>query len=100
MEEKFGIVWKWQGDTIKFDAPSGKAKGTKGEVAVTDKHVRVAIDLPFLLKVLKGSPARKASKGPKASKGRPAPRAPQRSYPAPGHPPPPLALTGQCIWTR
>jgi putative polyhydroxyalkanoate system protein len=55
MAEKFDINWKWDGNTIKFDAPSGKAKGTKGEVAVTEKSVRVAIDLPFLLKVLKGT---------------------------------------------
>ena len=38
-----------------FDAPSGAAKGTKGQVAVTDKTVRVAIDLPFMLRVLKGT---------------------------------------------
>ncbi len=55
MEQKFGIHWKWDGDTIRFDAPSGAAKGTKGEVAVTDKAVRVAIDLPFLLKMMKGT---------------------------------------------
>ncbi len=55
MEEKFSIVWRWEGDTIRFDAPSGAAKGTKGEVAVTDKTVRVAIDLPFMLKMLKGT---------------------------------------------
>ena len=55
MEQKFGIVWKWAGDTIRFDAPSGAAKGTKGEVAVTDKSVRVAIDLPFMLRVMKGT---------------------------------------------
>jgi putative polyhydroxyalkanoate system protein len=55
MEEKFSIVWRWEGDTIRFDAPSGAAKGTKGEVAVTDKEVRVAIDLPFMLKVMKGT---------------------------------------------
>ena len=55
MESKFGIVWKWEGNTIRFDAPSGAAKGTKGEVAVTDKTVRVAIDLPFMLKMLKGT---------------------------------------------
>ena len=55
MAEKFGIDWKWDGNTIRFDAPSGKAKGTKGEVAVTDKSVRVAIDLPFILRVLKGT---------------------------------------------
>jgi len=55
MADKFGIQWKWEGDTIRFDAPSGAAKGTKGEVAVTEKTVRVAIDLPFMLKMLKGT---------------------------------------------
>ncbi len=55
MADKFGIQWKWDGDTIRFDAQSGAAKGTKGEVAVTDKTVRVAIDLPFMLKMLKGT---------------------------------------------
>jgi putative polyhydroxyalkanoate system protein len=55
MAAKFGILWKWDGDTIRFDAPSGAAKGTMGEVAVTEKTVRVAIDLPFMLKMLKGT---------------------------------------------
>ena len=55
MEQKFGITWRWDGNTIRFDASSGAAKGTKGEVAVTDKTVRVAIDLPFMLKMLKGT---------------------------------------------
>lgn len=55
MADKFGIDWKWEGNTIRFDAPSGAAKGTKGEVAVTEKDVRVAIDLPFMLKVMKGT---------------------------------------------
>ena len=55
MADKFGIVWKWEGNTIRFDAPSGAAKGTKGEVAVTEKDVRVAIDLPFMLKMMKGT---------------------------------------------
>ena len=55
MESRFSISWKWDGDTIRFDAPKGAAKGTKGEVAVTDKTVRVAIDLPFMLRMLKGT---------------------------------------------
>jgi putative polyhydroxyalkanoate system protein len=55
MQEKFNLTWKWQGDSIVFDAPSGAAKGTKGEVSVTDKEVRVQIDLPFLLRVMKGT---------------------------------------------
>lgn len=55
MEQKFGLSWKWDGNTIRFEAPSGAAKGTKGEVAVSDKNVRVAIDLPFMLRVMKGT---------------------------------------------
>jgi putative polyhydroxyalkanoate system protein len=55
MEQKFGIQWKWDGNTIRFDAPGGAAKGTKGEVAVSEKNVRVAIDLPFMLRVMKGT---------------------------------------------
>jgi putative polyhydroxyalkanoate system protein len=55
LETKFNLAWKWVGDTIHFDAPSGPAKGTKGEVHVADNSVRVAIDLPFLLKAFKGT---------------------------------------------
>ena len=55
MADKFGISWKWDGDVIRFDAPSGAAKGTKGEVSVTSSNVRVQIDLPFMLKMLKGT---------------------------------------------
>lgn len=55
MEAKLGIQWKWDGDKIKFDAPSGTAKGAKGLVAVTDGNVRVEIDLPFLLRAVKGT---------------------------------------------
>ncbi len=55
MADRFGITWSWDGNTIRFDAPSGAAKGTKGEVAVTASLVRVAIDLPFLLRVMKGA---------------------------------------------
>jgi putative polyhydroxyalkanoate system protein len=55
MQEKFSLEWKWSGDSIFFDAPRGAAKGTKGEVRVTEKDVRVQIDLPFLLRVMKGT---------------------------------------------
>jgi putative polyhydroxyalkanoate system protein len=54
MQDRFGIVWRWDADTIRFETPSGAAKGTKGELAVSDKEVRVAIDLPFMLKMMKG----------------------------------------------
>jgi putative polyhydroxyalkanoate system protein len=55
MESKFSLKWHWDGDAIHFDAPSGAAKGTRGEVAVSDRDVRVQIDLPFMLRVLKGT---------------------------------------------
>lgn len=55
LEQKLDLKWRWEGDAIRFDAPSGVAKGTKGEVSVSDTNVRVTIDLPFLLKVMKGT---------------------------------------------
>ncbi|HEY2511028.1 MAG TPA: polyhydroxyalkanoic acid system family protein [Polyangiaceae bacterium] len=55
LESKFNLVWRWEGDSIRFDAPSGVAKGTKGEVSVSDKTVRVQIDLPMLLRMMKGT---------------------------------------------
>jgi putative polyhydroxyalkanoate system protein len=55
LESRLELVWHWDGDTIRFHAPTGTAKGTKGEVAVTANEVRVTIDLPLLLRVLKGT---------------------------------------------
>ncbi len=55
LETKIGIEWKWDGDTIRFEAPKGAAKGVKGELRVTDNDVHVLVDLPFLLRVMKGS---------------------------------------------
>jgi putative polyhydroxyalkanoate system protein len=55
LETKLGFVWKWVGNNIEFSAPSGIAKGAKGELFVTDKNVRVTVDLPFMLRVMKGT---------------------------------------------
>ncbi len=55
METKLGIRWQWEGDRIKFDAPSGMAKGAAGAVIVDASTVRVEIDLPFLLRPMKGT---------------------------------------------
>jgi putative polyhydroxyalkanoate system protein len=54
MQEKLGIRWRWEGDNIKFDAPSGAAKGATGQVSVDASQVRVEVDLPFLLRAVKG----------------------------------------------
>ncbi len=55
MEAKFAIQWRWEGANITFDTPSGAAKGVKGKLAVSDKQVRIEIDLPFLLRAIKGT---------------------------------------------
>jgi len=55
MQSRFELQWEWVGDAIRFDAPRGSAKGTKGEVSVTEKDVRVQIDLPFMLRIMKGT---------------------------------------------
>jgi putative polyhydroxyalkanoate system protein len=55
MESQLGIRWSWEGDKIKFDAPSGAAKGASGIVTVEPSAVRVEVDLPFLLKAVKGT---------------------------------------------
>lgn len=55
MQAKLGIQWKWAGDRIEFDAPSGIAKGANGAVEVLNDAVRVLIDLPFLMRAMKGT---------------------------------------------
>lgn len=55
MQQRFELDWRWDGDRIVFDAPRGVAKGTRGTVDIGDKEVRVQIDLPFLLRMLKGT---------------------------------------------
>lgn len=54
MKEKIGIEWAWAGDSIKFEARSGAAKGAKGKVDVSDTVIRVEVDLPLMLRPLKG----------------------------------------------
>lgn len=55
MATKLGIVWSWENDSIVFHAPTGVAKGAKGTVNVTPSTVRVQVDLPFMLKMMKGT---------------------------------------------
>jgi len=54
MEQKLGIRWQWEGDKIRFDAPSGAAKGSTGAVHVDPTAIRVEVDLPFMLRPVKG----------------------------------------------
>ncbi len=54
LEDKLGLKWKWEGDRLVFSAPSGPAKGTEGSVEVGKNDVSVKIDLPLLLRMIKG----------------------------------------------
>jgi putative polyhydroxyalkanoate system protein len=55
MEQKLGIRWRWEGDTIQFTAASGAAKGTSGTVYVEPSNLRIEVDLPFLLRAIRGT---------------------------------------------
>ena len=55
LQSKLGVSWKWEGDNVAFHADSGMAKGVKGTIAVSDTDVHTQIDLPFLLKAMKGT---------------------------------------------
>jgi putative polyhydroxyalkanoate system protein len=59
LEGKLGIVWRWEGNNIRFKAESGAAKGASGSVECAAKQVRVAVDLPLLLRAMKGPIASK-----------------------------------------
>ena len=62
MQSKLGIEWSWDGEDIRFKASSGAAKGTKGRVAVSADKVRVEIDLPLLLRAMKGTVAERVER--------------------------------------
>jgi putative polyhydroxyalkanoate system protein len=55
MKQKMDLDWHWDGDRILFEAARGTAKGTRGSVEVSDTEVRVQIDLPLLMRMLKGT---------------------------------------------
>jgi putative polyhydroxyalkanoate system protein len=67
MREEFGLAWHWEGDALHFAGEGGAAKGTTGQVRVGDAEVRVVIDLPFMLGVLRGKIERKVAESLKAA---------------------------------
>lgn len=54
LEDKLGLKWKWEANRLVFSAPSGAAKGTEGSVEVGKADVVVKINLPFMLRMVKG----------------------------------------------
>ena len=55
MDEQFGLEWRWQGDTLRFAARSGRARGVRGDLTLAADEVQVTIELPFLLGVIGGT---------------------------------------------
>ena len=55
MKQRFDLDWHWEGDRILFEARRGAAKGTRGSVDVSERDVRVQIDLPLMLRVMKAA---------------------------------------------
>ncbi len=49
MKDKMGIKGTWAGDVFTVTAPA------TGTFKVTDTNVRIELDLPFLLKAMKGT---------------------------------------------
>ncbi len=47
---KFDLKGDWQGNVLSFQRP-----GVTGSLAITDKDLRLAVSLGFLLKAMKGS---------------------------------------------
>jgi len=49
LKDKYGIQGAWNGDKFAISAPA------KGTFTVTDTNVRLEIDLPFMMRPLKGT---------------------------------------------
>lgn len=53
LAERAGAEWRWEGDAIMLNVPSGPTKGVRGSISVSASRVRVELDLPLLLRPFK-----------------------------------------------
>ncbi|MRG95801.1 polyhydroxyalkanoic acid system family protein [Polyangium spumosum] len=53
LEQRRGVRWRWEGDELRLDAPSGPAKGTRGSVRVDAEVVRIRVELPLFLRPMR-----------------------------------------------
>ena len=61
LKDKLNLEWSWQGDQIHFKAVKGATKGTSGKLTVSGSEVHVEVDLPLLLRAMKGTIAGKVN---------------------------------------
>jgi putative polyhydroxyalkanoate system protein len=54
LKSKMGLGYSWDADRIRFKGDGGAAKGVTGTMSVTDSSIRIEIDLPFMMKPMKG----------------------------------------------
>jgi putative polyhydroxyalkanoate system protein len=54
LKEKLSLELEWRGDSVMFESTSGAAKGAKGSIELRDGEVVVNVDLPLMLRPLKG----------------------------------------------
>jgi len=54
LKEKLSLDWEWSGDSVMFEAKGGAAKGAKGTLVVRADEIEVNVDLPLMLRPLKG----------------------------------------------
>ena len=54
LEAKLSLEWQWVGDSVHFEARGGVAKGAKGTIVVRSEEIEVNVDLPLLLRPMKG----------------------------------------------
>jgi putative polyhydroxyalkanoate system protein len=53
LQQELGIRWHWEIDKIRFDTLSGMIRGATGQVDIDSNAIRVAVDLPYVLRPLK-----------------------------------------------
>lgn len=54
LQDKLSLEWEWEGDSVLFEAKGGAAKGAKGSIVLREGEFQVNVDLPLLLRPLKG----------------------------------------------
>jgi len=54
LKDKLSLEWEWSGDKVLFEAKGGMAKGAKGSIVLEDGRVTVNVDLPLMLRPMKG----------------------------------------------